>query len=260
MNCKNCTLEFISDNKKQIFCNDKCKSQYHSKNRSYSITCEKCHNDFNSKHKEQKFCSLKCSNSDVQKYSEMGKKGAAKRYNGKVLVKNIIKKCLYCEKDFTSKKSEQKYCNRECSTTHNIILIKNGTIKMNSNNRGKAEMYLSELCIEYFGIDDILCNEKIFKDNNGGLWDADIIIKSLKLAILYDGIFHHKQVKKDHNLIQIQTRDKIKRSIILNNGYEFYTINDLGKFNKKFVEEHFYLLIHKIKFKTILKEFKVKIY
>ena len=118
--------------------------------------------------------------------------------------------------------------------------------------RGKAEIYFSELCITYFGKHDIICNERIFKDSNGNLWDCDIFIKSLKIAILYDGIHHYKKIYKDQKLNQIQARDKIKRSIILDNGYTYYTIKDLGRFNKNFVENEFNLFIHKLHFTNTL--------
>jgi len=258
MKCKECESTFQVKTTRQIFCNKECSYQYHNKNRKkYSIKCQNCNINFETKHKEQIYCSLKCSNSkgnvfDSEKYREMGKKGAAKKYEGKTLLKDTIRICLYCNNEYHPKRSEQKYCDKVCSRRHNIILMKNGTIKMNTNNRGLAEIYFSELCIKHFGKDDILCNDKIFKDKNDGLWDADIVIKSLKLAILYDGIFHHIQVKKDHKLKQIQSRDKLKRKIILDNGYTYYTIIDKGKFNKQFVQEQFDLFIHKLYFKNVL--------
>ena len=259
MECKECESIFQAKTTRNIFCTKECSNQYHNKNRKkYSMKCKNCDINFETKHKTQIYCSLKCSNSignniyDSEKYREMGKKGAAKKNEGKILLKNTIRICLYCKKDYNPKRSEQKYCNRVCSGTHHIILMKNGTIKMNTNNRGLAEIYFSELCIKHFGENDILCNEKIFKDKNGGCWDSDIVIKSLKLAVLYDGIFHHIQVKKDHKLKQIQSRDKLKRKIILDNGYTYYTIIDKGKFNKKFVQEQFDLFIHKLNFKNVL--------
>lgn len=256
MECKECKVLFDIKTKRQIFCNIVCRKKYHSKNKKYVGTCLNCQNKFQSKHKEQKYCSVQCSNNKTltEKYKEMGKKGASKRYLGKNLIKNSIRICLYCEKEYNPKRSEQKYCNNICSRQHNIFLMKNGSIKMNTNNRGKAEIYFSELCIKYYGENDILCNEKFFKDKNNGLWDADIIIKSLKIAILYDGIFHHKKIKSNMNLNQIKSRDKLKRKIILENGYKYYTIIDLGKFNKKFVEEQFETFINKQKYNKVIDE------
>ena len=263
MKCKNCKIDFTSNIKKQIFCNKKCGTQYHGKNRKkVLLICKNCEKEFNTKHTEQIYCGLKCSTQyncinnihSKEKYSEMGKKGAAVRDTNRILLRDTIKICLYCKTNFIPKRKEQKYCNKECSRSHNIILIMNGTIKMNINNRGKAEIYFAELCIKYFGEDEVLCNEKIFKDKNDGLWDADIIIKSLNLSVLYDGIFHFKQVKKGMNLNQIQSRDRIKRNIILDNGYKYYTVKDLGKFNKKFVINEFNLFIHKLNFNITLQK------
>ena len=182
-----------------------------------------------------------------------------RNYN-RVLLKDTIKNCIFCLNTFTPKKHKQIYCSRNCALNHTHQLIKTGIIKTNSNNRGKGEIYFSELCINYFGKDDVLCNEKIFKDKNGGLWDADIIIKSLKLAILYDGIFHFIQVKKNMNLSQIQSRDKLKRKIIQSNGYKYYTIKDLGKFNKQFVDNEFNLFIHKQSFNNVISDFHLFIH
>ena len=269
--CKECKQIFVKKTNRQIYCKKECSVKYNGRNRKkFTFICKICNIEFTTKHKVQIFCSLKCSSSrikkdgsgyeyDFTKYSEMGKKNAAKRNLDNTLLKNSIRQCIYCNKDYTPKKNIQKYCSRICFSIDLSFKIKTGIIKTNSNNRGKGEIYLSELCIDYFGKDDVLCNEKNFKDKNGGLWDADIIIKSLKIAILYDGIFHHKQVKKDHKLKQIQSRDKIKRTIIIENGYKFYTINDLGKFNKNFVKDQFDLFIHKLIFKETLNNINLRL-
>lgn len=117
----------------------------------------------------------------------------------------------------------------------------------------------AELCIEYFGENDIVCNERMFKDKNNGMWDADIVIKSFKIAILWDGNWHRKKCNKKHNLEHVQLRDKWKREIILNNGYTYYTINDFGGFNKQFVQDQFNLFIHKLDFKSCLKDLNTNI-
>lgn len=266
--CINCNIEFNTEYINKKYCTKKCCNSYHSKNRKkYNIICKNCNNEFYSKHKTQLYCGLKCSKKNnlnkkniftKEKYSEMGKKGRQKQLENKICIKDTIRECIYCKNKYNPKRDLQKYCSSICSRTHINILIKNGTINTNINNRGKGEIYFAELCINYFGNDDILCNVKMFKDKNGGLWDSDIIIKSLKICILYDGIFHFKKVKKEMNLLQIQTRDKIKRSVILHNGYTYYTIRDLGKFNKEFVIYEFNLFIHKLTFNKVLRELLIK--
>ena len=32
-------------------------------------------------------------------------------------------------------------------------------------------------------------------------WDADVILPDLKIAIMWNGIWHYKQVRKNHNVL-----------------------------------------------------------
>ena len=87
------------------------------------------------------------------------------------------------------------------------IASKNGRLSVNSQERrSKNEIYFSELCSNYF---EIKTNEAFFDG-----WDADIIIHSEKIAILWNGIWHYKQISKTQSLQQVQARDKIKLDII----------------------------------------------
>lgn len=52
------------------------------------------------------------------------------------------------------------------------------------------------------------------------------------------------------------SRDRLKRKIILQNGCDYYTIIDKGKFNKYFVEEQFFLFLHTLNFKKVLNELR----
>jgi hypothetical protein len=101
------------------------------------------------------------------------------------------------------------------------------------------EIYFSELCEKYF---TITTNEPFFDG-----WDADIIIHSEKIAILWNGAWHYKQIIKKQSLQQVQSRDKIKMNIIKKYGYIPYIIKDMGKYNKKFVEQEFEIFILIIK-------------
>ena len=70
-------------------------------------------------------------------------------------------------------------------------------------------------------------------------WDADVIIPSIKVAILWNGPWHYKQISKTSSLLQIQNRDKLKLAAILRCGYVAYVIKDMGRYNPKFVELEF---------------------
>ena len=103
--------------------------------------------------------------------------------------------------------------------------------------RSKNEIYFAELCSQLY---TITTNERFFKSKYG-CWDADVILHEQKIAVLWNGIYHYKQVKKGQSLKQVQSRDKIKMDVIKDNGYVAYVIKDMGKHNKNFVEEQFEL-------------------
>lgn len=263
---KKLTIEHVKEfiNKEQLLIS----TVYINNKTLLEIQCNICKEHYNQNfdrykrgHRHQK-----CSNSITN--TETSLNALQKRYNNKFFVKDTIKECIICYKKFRSQHRTQKFCNKNCYSVFmktDMNYLKNQ--KINGSNggtksaklqqlRGKAEIYFSELCITHFGKHDIICNERIFKDKNGNLWDCDIFIKSLRIAILYDGIHHYKKIYKDQKLDQIQARDKIKRSIILDNGYTYYSVKDLGKFNKLFVEEQFNLFIHKLHFKNVLDHLK----
>ena len=98
--------------------------------------------------------------------------------------------------------------------------------------RSKNEKLFCEFCESYFK--NVKNNLPIF---NG--WDADIILEDLKIAILWNGIWHYKQISKKQSLKQVQSRDKIKLKEIENCGYKAYIIKDTGKYNPIFVKEEF---------------------
>ena len=102
------------------------------------------------------------------------------------------------------------------------------------NRRSKNEILFANKCIEYFGEDKISLNSPMFDG-----WDADIILHKFKIAVLWNGIWHYKKVRKKQSLIQTINRDKIKCDKIISFGYEVYIIKDMGKHNPEFVEKEF---------------------
>ncbi len=52
-------------------------------------------------------------------------------------------------------------------------------------------------------------------------------------------------------------KDRLKEKIIMDNGYTYYTVKDLGGFNKNFVENEFNLFIHKSHFKKVISNIKI---
>lgn len=262
------TFEYVKDFINQE--NELISTSYINTKTKLEIKCHNCNEIY-----EQIFDSYQngyrhqnCSKTEytTEFYKEKGKKGglarARQRY-GDVFIKETIRVCIFCKKEYNPKRFTQKFCTPECNiknlhSNENALQYsrKGGIISASTQQRrSKAEIHFSELCIEYFGEDNILCNERIFEDKNGNKWDCDIYIKSLKLAILYDGNYHRIQINKNFKLIQVQTRDKLKRKIILDNGSNYYTVNDFGGYKSKFVIEQFNLFIHKQTFKMYYKKF-----
>lgn len=228
------------------------------------IKCNKCNEHFNqsfSSYNQGHRCQ-KCAN------RMNGIASSEKRYGNRIKLKETLRICEMCKKKFTPKRKESRFCNKICS---NLLLIsdkeklkengrKGGLISSKTSpNRSKAEIYFSELCMEYFTKPAITCNEQFFIDKNGGKWDADMIIHHLKIAILYNGIWHYKEVCKNQKFERTVSRDRLKEKIILDNGYTYYIVKDIGKFNKEFVQEQFNLFIHKLHFKNTIEALNTNI-
>jgi hypothetical protein len=225
-----------------------------SRNNSVQVNCNNCNIEFTklfNQYKKSKnhFCSRSCNasfNNSIRIRSE-------ETNNKTRLALQKSHKCVICKTIING--GRRKTCSRQCMKQLNINNGKINGIKggvasaASQQRRSKNEILFSELCIEYFGEDDIQCNEQIFKDKNGNMWDCDIYIKSLKIAILWDGWYWHYSLNVSKKQ---KTRDILKRKIILNNGSTYYTIIDKGKFNKEFVKEQFNLFIHKNRFKNVI--------
>jgi hypothetical protein len=170
--------------------------------------------------KSRKYCSNKCigtmsSKTRVHKDKLLNEK-CPKEKCQIILIDSLT--CLGCGILFETPSSKpKKYCSK-CART--------------INSRSKNEIYFSELCKEWFS--NVLENEKMFDG-----WDSDVILPDKKIAIAWNGSCHYKQIWNNQSLKQVQSRDKIKTKIIEKYGYDFYVIQDMGKANKKFVEEQF---------------------
>ena len=210
--------------------------------KKFDVLCKKCGKEFEVEEREKLFpvkknyyCSRGCANS--RDHSDETKQKIRKS-----LVKDYTEfikkyKCLNCGKEFEDWK-ERKFCSVQCSnnwSNKNDIekAIKGGRKSvLSQNKRSQNEIYFGSLCSETFK--NVKFNEPMF---NG--WDADVILEDYKLAILWDGNWHHKQIGLKHSLSQVQNRDKIKLKEIIKFGFTPYIIKDFGKYNKEFVRSEF---------------------
>lgn len=163
--------------------------------------------------------------------------------------RTVEKTCLVCSIQFQVHPShgDQITCSRSCGTKW-LYSPKNSKREENiqkardagkksaavqaATRRSKNEIAFASLCKAQF--ENVLTNEPMF---NG--WDADVILQDQKVAVLWNGVWHYKEIMEGTSLKQIQNRDKIKLLEIERAGYSAYIIKDMGKYSSKFVRKKF---------------------
>ena len=227
--------EFIKSNGDTLI-----STEYINNKTELDIKCEKCNKIY-----KQTFDRFK--RGYYHQFCDQIKNKQTKRFGGykkPITLKPII--CSTCSIEFQPKRTSTKLCSVKCArvfeqtSVYKENAVKNGQIggkisATKQSKRSKNEVYFSELCENYF---EITTNEPYFDG-----WDADVIIHAKKLAILWNGAWHYKQISKTQSLKQVQARDKVKTAIIERYGYTPYVIKDMGKHNKAFVEQEFEIFL-----------------
>lgn len=219
--------------------NRKCDLTQHLKYRKHSKCLECGKGIFGN----NKFCSHSCSATYNNKLRTVSEEQKIKTSQTLILFnkeklrskrKKIVKNCKGCNKEI-SKKSKTGFChnclrysqNSECIELRKVFGVKGGKASAKSQaeiKRSKNEIFFADLINSIYK--DSINNKSIF---NG--WDADVIIPSMKIAILWNGKWHYEDICGQ--IKQVQNRDRIKYYEIVNAGYMPYIITDLGKFSKK---------------------------
>ena len=186
--------------------------------------CPKCHNEHE---KSGIFCSRTCANSRGPRTKEFKEKvssrlkGRIPANKGKLIVPRVRVNCVVCNKELliTKRKNMNVTCGSyECINEQRRIAGKNSAQKR--VRRSKDEITLFNLC------------KAIFKDAKSNSiiaegWDADIVIESHKVAILWNGPWHYKEMNmKNHSLLQVQNRDKIKINLFESLGWKVFVFED----------------------------------
>lgn len=170
------------------------------------------------------FCNISCSNKYRTKKNNYTRKPRKKKLG---IIYCNVSFCKTCGKSIPYLR--RKTCSDDCLSKR----LQGVTKARKPVKRSKNEIYFSELCADQFG--NVLTNVKMF---NG--WDADVIIEDRKTAIHWNGVWHYKDnLSKTHSLKQVQNRDLLKMKEIKSMGYDSYVIKDMGKHDKRFVEERF---------------------
>lgn len=250
-NCDNCSTAFernagqIKKSEKH-FCSQQCAAIFNNQQRKITvgttkeIVCRYCPTVFIVKQSSSKKLCDSCQKvrKNIQRNPQPNKRNPLRKtpayYN-----------CIVCGIDIQSKGFKKKYCD----ACRHLAMVANGkrisALSVATQvRRSKNEILFATLCANEFS--NVSTNEPFFVSKYGN-WDADVILHDHKIAVLWNGIWHYKQVRKGHSLVQVQARDKIKLDVIKDNGYASYVIVDMGKHNPEFVKSEFE------KFKTAIK-------
>lgn len=210
-------------NNRTKFCNSSCSAKHSNKNRDNSF--------------HQNLKTINCFG--CSKEIKVKIATAIKNYKCDVCLdkQHIIKNgrfCKNCSNPLLGK--QQSYCSRICQyksiNYHELGKLAGKASVLVQTRRSKNEDCFGELCKQKFI--DVKTNIPIF---NG--WDADVILMNEKIAVLWNGIWHYKDVRKGHSFKKVQLRDEIKIKEIIKCGYEPYVIKDMGSHDKLFVQLEF---------------------
>lgn len=150
----------------------------------------------------------------------------------------VIKVCERCGNEFIvpSNHKNRKYCCKECmiQSRHDKLSEagKKSALVQGDERRSKNEKLFCSFCEHHFK--HVEHNQPLF---NG--WDADVLIYDLKIAVLWNGVWHYKKITDQHSVKQVQNRDNLKINEIKNMGWIPYVIEDKGKYNPNFVKTEF---------------------
>jgi hypothetical protein len=138
--------------------------------------------------------------------------------------------CKVCNKEFTYVSNYVRHsCSNKCSGR--LAGLKSVQVQAETR-RSKNETLFAEMCSEHFK--HVETNKPMFEG-----WDADVVVHDVKIAVLWNGIWHYVKVRRNVYLDQIESREKIRIDCIRRAGYEPYIIKDMGKYDPKFVKSKF---------------------
>ena len=209
-----------------------------------TVTCPTCQKEFS--------VSLKEYNRKIRQNSLKFYCGRSCYFQARTICTTVERSCSFCGKSFesTSRKKHQTCCSVSCArrlaqtrVDHDALsrkmkrLYREGKITVPiqrgaQSKRSKNEILFYKLCKDRFS--DTIHNVPMF-----GRWDADVIIPSLRIAVMWNGVWHRRQITKEHDVQRVQERDRIKIEEIKRCGYTPIVIDDDGAYNENFVREEF---------------------
>lgn len=197
--CKNCDQLLSYKKRNNTFCDSSCAGSYNNSERTLSAESI------------QKAKETRNKNKHKHRYSPCRLFGE----NNPNFIDGRSSKntCVICGEPSGSRKT----CSSICLQERRSVVARQNASKI--RNRSKDEIKLFELCATKF---KCLANHII---DSG--WDADIVMPDHKIAILWNGPWHYKDMKmSNHSLAQVQTRDRIKTSLFESLGWKVLVYED----------------------------------
>jgi hypothetical protein len=195
--CKQCHTMLPYKKRNSQFCNRSCSASFNNKGRVVSeTTIDKAKiTRTKNKHQHNPFRGIGSANS---------------RY---IDGRSINRRCVQCGNFSGSRKT----CSPECLQARRSTVAKQNAAKI--GNRSTDEIKLFDLCSTTFK-----CFPNHIIDSG---WDADIVLPDQKIAILWNGPWHYRDMKMtNHSLPQVQTRDRIKTKLFESLGWTVLVYED----------------------------------
>lgn len=196
-NCRNCNASIPYAQRNNTFCGSSCAATFNNKGRIVSAETIQQTNETKRKNKHK------------HNYYRLYGENNPNYKDGS----SSSNQCVICGKNSGGRKTCSEYCLFE----RRSIVARQNVSKI--PNRSFDEIKLFELCATTF---NCLANHMI---DSG--WDADIVLPDHKIAILWNGPWHYKDMKMtNHSLIQVQTRDRIKTELFESLGWTVLVYED----------------------------------
>ena len=179
-----------------------------------------------------KFCSSSC----AATYNNKGRvrsiesrvktsqsmRGTPSLFKGKEKVSRTTTPCYICGTLVRILKNTE-HKNHTCKSDECKAATKSIAGRASANKRVKRsadEIELFNLCNNYFL--EVLHNHIIAEN-----WDADIVLPLHKIAILWNGPWHYKDMPGlTHSLLQVQNRDRLKSKLFESLGWKVVLFED----------------------------------
>lgn len=249
--CLCCNNEFIKKQNIVVkYCSLSCSNIHRAiiKNKkdedAYNINpnkCKHCNSMILFKNRKNKFCNTSC----AAKYNNLKHSPESRCAQRTTLIQNWVNDekiiyqcnvffntCVSCNNIFTAKLLTTRICSPHCYTElKRVNMLTNNRAQIQGSLggrvtaskriiRSKDEIKLYEKIKQI--CPDALSNH-IIKDG----WDADIVIPSKQIAVMWNGPWHYKNLGiKGHSVKQVQNRDQIKQKLFTQEGYTVLMYED----------------------------------